>query len=184
MRSNYLRAIEKATPINISWFYVGVFSSNDLVGIAVIQRVQLYLKDMFRTGSSSVFKEFIRNNLSKILKGNILVVGNLTHTGQHGIYICLNKIEREQFLVAIFSAIDQIRIQIKQFQKKNVRVILCKDYFINDGIHREEKFFQSRQMHKLTVQPNMIMPVRANWLKAEDYNADFNKKYRSRYKKG
>lgn len=183
LQSNYLKAIEKATPTNISWYYVGVFRSNDLVGIAVIQRVQLYLKDMFRGNSASVVKEFFRNNLSKILKGNVLVVGNLTHTGQHGMFINENEINKAQFLEAVFNAIDQIIIQIKQLNKKNIRVILCKDYFTTDNIHLEKEFFESQQMHKLTVQPNMIMEVRPNWLKANDYNADLNKKYRSRYKR-
>ncbi len=183
LQSNYLKAIEKATPINISWFYIAIFNTNGLVGIAVIQRIQLYLKDMFRTSASSVFKEFIRNNLSKILKGNILVVGNMTHTGQHGVFIDTNKIDQREFLDALFKAINEIRIQIKRLQKKNIRVILCKDYFKTDSIHHEKEFFESQNLHKLTVQPNMIMPIRENWLKARDYNADLNKKYRSRYKR-
>ena len=84
LQSYYLQALKEATPSNISWYYIGVFKDNSLVGVAIIQRVQLYLKDMFRSTTSSIFKEFIKGNLSKVLKGNILVIGNLTHTGQHG----------------------------------------------------------------------------------------------------
>ena len=86
LQSTYLKALEYNSPNNITWYYVGIFKNQRLTGIAIIQRVQLYLKDMFRITSNSKWKAVVRSLLSKVLKGNILVVGNLMQTGQHGIF--------------------------------------------------------------------------------------------------
>lgn len=175
--------MEEASPTNITWYYVGIFSSDLLVGIAVLQRVQLYLKDMFRNGASSAMKEFFKNILSRVLKGNVLVVGNLTHTGQHGIFIDTDKIKPLEFLKSLFEAIDRIIIQIKKEQGKNVRLVMCKDYFVDDPMLLHREFFELQHMHKVTVQPNMLMHVRSHWTNMDDYISDLNKKYRRRYKR-
>ena len=96
LQTRYLEAASKALPKTISMCYVGVFKNNQLVGVAIIQRVQLYLSDMFRHDESTRLKDFVRDLLSKVLKGNILVVGNLTHTGQHGVYCDYNQISQKQ----------------------------------------------------------------------------------------
>ncbi len=93
LQSQYLKALENGSPNNIQLFYVGIFDDDELVGVAIIQRVQLYLKDMFRKTEVSCFKEFIQDTVSKVLKGNVLVVGNITHTGQHGLFFQEEKIE-------------------------------------------------------------------------------------------
>ncbi len=183
LQTQYLEAFEKACPNTICMYYIGVFSQNKLIGIAIIQRVQLYLQDMFRHDNASCFKEFVRNTLSKVLKGNILVVGNLTHTGQHG--ICFNKEEISQdiFLNKVFEASESLSKWIKVEKKKTIRLILFKDYFENDLIHLKSTAFESQGFYKMQVQPNMIMERKETWLKEQDYVADMTTKYRTRYKR-
>lgn len=183
LQSHYLKALGEASPQNISWYYVGVFDESKLVGVAIIQRAQLYLKDMFRDTNTSMIKTIVKNNLSKVLKGNLLVVGNLTHTGQHGLFFVNDKISQTKFLETLFKVLEQIKDEIKQNEKKNIRVIMFKDYFKDDVIHLEEGLFKSFQLHKVNVQPNMIMFTKSKWLKGEDYITDLNKKYRTRYKR-
>jgi hypothetical protein len=183
LQTNYLQALYAASPNNIQWFYVGVFKDDDLVGVAILQRVQLYVKDIFRQTQVSCLKTFIRNQVSKVLKGNILVVGNLTHTGQHGLFVNLESISQTEFFEAIFSALSDIKSDIKKSQNKTIRAIMFKDYFENDSIHKNKTIFDSEKLHKVYVQPNMILPVKANWLSMEDYISDLNKKYRDRYKR-
>lgn len=182
LQSSYLKALENASPTNIQLFYVGVFNSDELVGVAVIQRVQLYLKDMFRLTKVSCFKDFFQNSISKIIKGNILVVGNLTHTGQHGVFFQADKISQADYLNLLFTALEDLKKQIKQKQNKKIRAILLKDYFEADPIHNEKAFFEKNKLSKVSVQPNMIMAIKPHWVLNEDYIKDFNKKYRDRYK--
>lgn len=179
----YLKAVEQASPNNIQWFYVGVFHAEALVGIAIIQRVQLYVKDMFRQTEVSCLKEFFRNSISKILKGNILVVGNLTHTGQHGVFFQTDEITHADYLNLLYEALEAIQKKIKQDQQKTIRAVMFKDYYETDAIHEEPDFFKKHQLHQVYVQPNMEMAIKPHWLSNSDYINDFNKKYRDKYKR-
>ncbi len=181
LQTRYLEAFEKACPNTICMYYVGVFKDRDLVGVAIIQRVQLYLKDMFRHENDNSFKGFIKNGLSKFLKGNILVVGNLTHTGQHGIFFNNEKVSQLEYIDKIFEACDELSRWIKTEKKRKIRLILFKDYFKNDLIHIENQRFEANKFYKMQVQPNMILNPRKNWLNIRDYTADMTTKYRSRY---
>ncbi|MEN3323790.1 GNAT family N-acetyltransferase [Mariniflexile soesokkakense] len=182
LQSSYLKALEEASSNNIQFFYVGIFNEEDLVGIAIIQRVQLYLKDMFRTINVSCVKEFFRDVVSKVLKGNILVVGNLTHTGQHGVFFQKENISQTAYLNLVYEALDGIKNHIKTSQNKTIRAVMFKDYFLDNTIHLEIDFFNNHELHKVKVQPNMILKLQPNWLSFNDYINDLNKKYKRRYK--
>ena len=182
LQTAYFKSLEHASPNNISMNYVGVFKDETLVGIAIIQRVELYLKDMFRNETDSFFVENFKNGVSKLLKGNLLVAGNLTHTGQHGLYFNIESISQKEFLFQIYQAILQLKKEIKIKDKKRIRMIMLKDFFFDDAVHQEFDLFSENQIHKVTVQPNMIMEVKTHWNHFDDYLADLNKKYRDRFK--
>ena len=183
LQSKYLKALEEASPKNIQLFYVGVFLEQELVGVAVVQRVQLYLKDMFRNNMVSCVKEFFKDLVSKILKGNILVVGNLTHMGQHSLFFQKESILQSDYLKLIEEAVNVLIKEIKRKQNKKIRAVMFKDYFLDDPINQETAFFDFHKLHRVTVQPNMIASIRENWLKKDDYLSSLNKKYRDRYKR-
>lgn len=182
LQRKYLKALENGSPENVEFFYIGIFHDEALVGIAIVQRVQLYLKDMFRKTEVSCLKEFFRDMVSKILKGNILVVGNLTHTGQHGLFFLEENITQKEFLNIVFEAVETIQKDVKQTINKTIRMVMFKDYFQKDSIHLENEFFNTHKLHKVTVQPNMVMNINPNWLKQEDYINSLNKKYKKRFK--
>ncbi|MDO7172132.1 GNAT family N-acetyltransferase [Mariniflexile sp. AS56] len=182
LQTAYFKALENASPNNIQFFYVGIFNEDVLVGVAVVQRVQLYLKDMFRTINVSCLKEFFRDVISKILKGNILVVGNLTHTGQHGVFFQKENISQTNYFKLVNQALNYIKKHIKTNQNKTIRAIMFKDYFLDDAIHLETDFFSENKLHKVKVQPNMVLKLDPNWLSFTDYTMALNKKYKRRYK--
>lgn len=179
----YLKALEDAAPPTISLYYIGVFNDDILVGIAIVQRVKLYAKDMFRKASSSKLLSIFKNGFSQILKGNTLVVGNLTHTGQHGMYFNPVLISQELYLEILFEAIDDLKIYIRGKNSKVIRAILFKDYFKNDSIHKSSKFLNGYGLYHIAVQPNMILDIRSHWNSMDDYVKDLNKKYKTRYKR-
>ena len=183
LQTPYLQALEEASPQNIQLFYVGVFKDDALVGVAIIQRVQLYLENMFRENEVSCVKTFFKHLVSKVLKGNILVVGNLTHTGQHGIFYNKDKVSQLQFFEIVNAALKDIKESIIVNQKKTIRAIMYKDYFKDDPIHDAKAVFDSNSLHQISVQPNMILSIKPEWLKFDDYMASLNKKYRDRYKR-
>ena len=182
LQTNYFKALEKASPKNISWFYLGVFNDTKLVGVAVIQRVELYLEDIFRNYKDSISKQKFKHFVSKLLKGNMLVVGNLMHTGQHGIYFDSNVMDQTVFLKTVYKAFEYLKHQIKGNHNKRIRIIMLKDFFTDDEIHEECHFFESHKFHKITVQPNMILEIQSHWKNFDSYLLDLNKKYKQRYK--
>ncbi|AJR02897.1 hypothetical protein [Siansivirga zeaxanthinifaciens] len=183
LQKKYLIALEQASPKNIQFYYIAIFEDETLLGIAIVQRVQLYLKDMFRISKVSCFKDFLKDSVSKIIKGNILVVGNLMHTGQHGIYFNQNKIDFDTFLNLVYEALMALKKDIKSSDKKTIRAVIFKDYFQDDFIHLEKKFFHFKKLQKISVQPNMVLAVNPYWLSFNDYFLSLNKKYKLRYKR-
>lgn len=183
LQTSYLKGLEEASPNNIQIFYIGIFNDDILIGGAIIQRVQLYLKDMFRTIQVSCVKEFFRDVLSKILKGNILVIGNLTHTGQHGLFFQKKNIAQANYLDLVFEALEGVKNNIRATQNKTIRAIMLKDYFEDDTMHLEHRFLDDKKLHKVTVQPNMIMSINPEWISINDYFSALNKKYKARYKR-
>ncbi|WP_299223535.1 GNAT family N-acetyltransferase [uncultured Psychroserpens sp.] len=182
LKTPFLKALENSSPSNISTYFLGVFSLDTLVGIAVIQRVEMYLDDVFRKTSNQFFKRCGKILISKIVKGNALIVGNLMHTGQHGLFFDSNKIDQHEFLKAVCHCLEALSKTVKEAYGKKIRIIGFKDYFENDPIHINKPFFKTEKLYKAKVQPNMIFHVKNEWKTPEDYFSAFNKKYRRRYK--
>jgi len=182
LKTDFLEGLESSLPTNISGYYIGVFKGENLVGIAIVQRVQMYADDIFRKSSSSALKQFAKQLVSKIVKGNALVVGNLMHTGQHGIYYNENEISQNDYLSQLEKALDDLIVDIRAKFNKKVRIIVFKDYFEDDSIHESIGFFKANNLYKVQVQPNMVFAIPDTWKKAEDYISAFNKKYRRRYR--
>ena len=182
LKTPFLKALEHSSPSNISTYFLGIFSSEILVGIAIIQRVEMYFDDVFRKTSNQFFKRLGKVLISNIVKGNALIVGNLMHTGQHGLYFNPEHITQDQYLNTISEGLKALSKQIKIAHKKKIRIIAYKDYFEEDAIHRSEAYFRREKLYKAQVQPNMIFDVKTEWQSPQDYIAAFNKKYRSRYR--
>jgi hypothetical protein len=182
LKRPFLKALQNSSPSNISTYFLGVFSSENLVGIAVIQRVEMYVDDVFRNTSNPFFKRCGKVLISKIVKGNALIVGNLMHTGQHGLYFNTEQISQDRFLDTISESLNALSKQIKAIHNKKIRIIAFKDYFEGDAIHESEAFFRSKKLYRAQVQPNMIFEVKTDWISPQNYVSAFKKKYRSRYR--
>ncbi|RKE98797.1 GNAT family N-acetyltransferase [Ichthyenterobacterium magnum] len=182
LKTPFLKALEASCPSNISSYYLAVFKNEKLAGIAIIQRVEMYLDDMFRRTSNNKLKQIAKQIISRIVRGNALVVGNLMHTGQHGLFYDYKLINQDEFLDKIFEGIKELSETIKQKFNKKIRIIAFKDYFENDTIHKSIDFFKKNKLYKVQVQPNMMFSVPEDWKTPQDYISAFNKKYRRRYK--
>ncbi|MGB1308683.1 MAG: GNAT family N-acetyltransferase [Oceanihabitans sp.] len=183
LQTSFLKALEASAPKNIFSYYLGVFIDNKLVGIAILQRIQMYTDDIFRKTSSNWFKQIAKKIIAKILRGNALIVGNVMHTGQHGLFYIPEEITQDIFLSQVSNAIKQLRASIKKQYGKKIRIIAFKDYFETDTIHKSSVFFKSESLYKVQVQPNMVLHINKHWHTNEDYILAFKKKYRDRYKR-
>lgn len=182
LQSAYLMMLENASPETITCYFIGIFKNNELVGTTLIQRAELYARDMFRKNGASPLKHCLRDALSLILKGNILVFGNLTHTGQHGYSFNANKISASDFLDTIFKALEELKEKIKQTNGKKIRLYLFKDYYEDDFVVQNHKRLKEFQFSKAFAQPNMVLDIKSDWKTNQDYLGALVAKYRKRYK--
>jgi len=182
LKTSFLKALELSCPKNIHTNYVAIFKQEELVGIAIIQRVEMYINDVFRKTSDNALKRFGKAIIARIVRGNALIVGNLMHTGQHGLFFNTEKISQQEYLNTIFLVVETLSIQIKKDYKKNIRIVGFKDYFETDPIHLNEDLFTKNHLYKVQVQPNMILEIKKEWSSMQDYVSVLRKKYRNRYK--
>jgi len=182
LKTSFLSALEQSSPKNITSEYIGVFKAEKLVAIAIIQRVEMYLEDIFRNNNDKYLTQKTKQLISRIVRGNTLVIGNIMHTGQHGLYFNAEEISYKEYLNQLAVVIDVIKSNLKQKQNKKVRLIAFKDYFEDDAIHNNQAFFNTKKLYKVQVQPNMIFNIPESWNTLEDYISAFTKKYRDRFK--
>ncbi|MDO6759664.1 GNAT family N-acetyltransferase [Tamlana sp. 2_MG-2023] len=183
LQKKYLFALKQGAPDNIQLYYVGVFLEDILIGVAVVQHVKLYLEDMFRKSEVSCVKEVFQKMISKVLKGNVLVVGNLTHTGQHGMFFNEKMISYASYSDLVMEALNALKTRIKVNHKKTVRLMIFKDFFTDDVLYNQASVFQKHKLHQVSVQPNMIFKVPSEWQTITNYTSELTKKYRDRYKR-
>ncbi|MGB1210774.1 MAG: GNAT family N-acetyltransferase [Lacinutrix venerupis] len=182
LKTPFLSALEQSSPKNITLHYIAFFKDKELVGIAIIQRVEMYLKDIFRNNKDKYLTQKTKQLISKIVRGNTLVIGNIMHTGQHGLYFNIKEISYKEYLEQLSLVIDEIKTNLKQEQNKKIRLIAFKDYFKNDVIHNNQDFFNTQKLYKVQVQPNMVFNIPESWNTLENYTSAFTKKYRDRFK--
>ena len=75
LKSDFLQAIQSASPKNITNFYVGVYKDDVLVGKAVFQHINFVL-DAENKDKSSFFQSIVQKGIKVIAKGHLLVLGN------------------------------------------------------------------------------------------------------------
>ncbi len=183
LQTPFLKALEASSPKNITSYYIAFFKADTLVGVALAQRVQMYADDIFRSLTNSIIKSIARRLITFLVRGNAIVIGNLMHTGQHGIYYQPEAITKEEFFNTLSEAITALRKKIKINFSKNVRLFVCKDYFLEDAFLQPINAFKRFNLVEAQVQPNMLFNIRENWKTKADYLQAFTKKYRDRYKR-
>ncbi len=182
LKTPFLKALAASCPNNIHTNYVAIYKDNTLAGIAIIQRVEMYIDDIFRNPSDNLLKRTVKSSIATIVKGNALIIGNLMHTGQHGLYYNPKLLQQIDYLQTIFKVVDSLTIQIKKQHNKRIRIVCFKDYFKADSIHKNLGLFTNNKLYKLQVQPNMILDIPKEWSSINDYVSVLSKKYRHRYK--
>jgi len=181
LKTTFLKALEQASPTNIKNFYVLIFNGDICVAKAVFQHIKFVL-DADNKDKKGVFKTIIKNVIKLIAKGNLLVLGNLIQTGQHGYFFDDNQINSADFFKQIDAISKDLNQLIYKETNKPVKAILLKDYFSDDAIHTNQYFLKKSQYFKVTVQPNMLLHIPQSWESMINYENALKKKYKSRYK--
>lgn len=172
LSKEYFVTLQTSCPENMRCFYVGFFEDEKLIGGALFQYLNFIEHKTFQKDEAFCnVKNFVAKQFSK----NVMILGNNMLTGQNGFYFDAEKITIDQ----VISLLDEA-VQEMQRQEGNTSLIIYKDYQESFVKYFQGKDHQS--FYKFSVQPNMILRLKENWLTFEDYLNAFSTKYRTRAK--
>jgi predicted N-acyltransferase len=172
LSKEYFETLETSSPENMNCFYVGFFSADELIGGALFQYLNFIEHKTFQ--KDEVFCD-VKNFVAKKFSKNVMILGNNMLTGQNGFYFDASKITIDQVIPLLDEAVQDM-----QRQEGKTSLIIYKDYQASFV-----KYFQGKDhqlFYRFSVQPNMILRLKENWLTFEDYLNAFSTKYRTRAK--
>jgi len=172
LSKEYFVTLETSCPENMRCFYVGFFNDNQLIGGALFQYLNFIEHKTFQKDETFCnVKNFVAKKFSK----NVMILGNNMLTGQNGFYFDASKITIEKVIPLLDEAVQEM-----QRQEGKTSLIIYKDYQESFIQYFQSKNHQS--FYRFSVQPNMILRLKENWLTFEDYLNAFSTKYRTRAK--
>ena len=178
LKTAYFKVIENSIPENMELFYIGVFKSEELVGIAFSQFLDLNKLKSFGD-RDKCFKTVIRNFIFKNFSSHVLFIGNNMLTGQNA-FSFSDSICKEVAVHALKLASEALKNSLK-LKGKKVHITTFKDFYADEI----EYFISSEFKNNLqfSTQPNMVLSINERWKTELDYIEALSKKYRDQYKR-
>jgi hypothetical protein len=178
LSKNYLEALEKAAPSNMTCHFIGVFSGTELVAIALSQFLDLNAIDCY--GNKNQIKHLsLKNYLFTNYSSRILLMGNSMLSGQNA-YAVSSTASIPQVLQALSLAADELRAIFKH-KGIDMHLTSFKDFHTSEvGNFRMPAF---KDNLRFSVQPNMVLTLSNEWKTEQDYVNAMSKKYRTQFKR-
>ncbi len=178
LTKDYLRVLENSAPANMKCHFIGIFETENLIGIALSQMISTNSVNI--TGEKkSCIKSKIRDFVFKRFASNVLFVGNNMLTGQNAFAFSENYDFNSIFLT-LNLAVKKIQQDFK-FNGKKIHLLNYKDFTDVDLSFFNDKLFSD--FYKFEIQPNMVFDIPKNWHSNDDYILALSKKYRDQYKR-
>lgn len=182
LKKPYLLSLQK-NHLENRQYYIVIKKKEKAVAIATVQIVDFYI-DSLKSNYQNIathIKKFGKklHLLRDDEKLRILVCGNPYISGEYGISLSQNE-DKKQIIYNIAKAIT-VLVDIKKDLEKTVDVFLLKD-FVNQSLSITNTL-KKYNYHPFSVEPNMVLEIRENWLSFEDYLADFKTKFRVKAKR-
>ncbi len=175
----FLKALELAPPSDAQFRYA-LFSTDEQgdIGIGYYQIKTIRLDESIRfdkdiSGSrASRILASVKKSVASRFRAYTLVVGNLTLTGNYGMYFN-DDITVEKKFALVEQSLDILKPILKQEGIK-VRGVFYKDYLDNHQMPANYGYT------KFSVQPTMTVHIKPEWKTTEDYVSAMKSKYRVR----
>ncbi len=178
LSKDYLRVLENSAPANMIWNFIGIFETENLIGIALTQMISTNGVNI--TGEKkSCIKSKIRDFVFKNFASNVLFVGNNMLTGQNA-FVFNENYNFNEIFATLNLAVEKIKQDFESIGKK-IHLLNYKDFTDLDLSLFNDKLFSD--FYKFEIQPNMVFDIPENWHSNDDYVLALSKKYRDQYKR-
>lgn len=175
---NYLEALKKAAPTNMTCHFIGVFRGTELVAIAVSQFMDLNAIDCY--GNKKPIRHLsLKNYLFKKYSSRILVMGNNMLSGQNAFAVSATA-NIPDVLQCLNSAADALKANFK-IKGIDIHITTFKDFQSSEI--EDFKMPAFKDDLRFSVQPNMVLALSNEWRTEQDYVNAMSKKYRTQFKR-
>lgn len=169
---NYLRSLEICPPKDTDFLYVIVKQDGELLAGFYFQYKEFLLQDLINEeNAKSNVVGIVRKGISKMMKFNVLVHGNMTLTGYNGSIIASDVWKDDQFHDVYTQSISYLKEE-----GIPISAILIKDFSLDD-FPRLPSYY-----NMFSVDPNLVLEKVYRWNTIEDYIDDIKSKYKKRYR--
>jgi Acetyltransferase (GNAT) domain len=183
LTKQYMTALESAAPEGMDFAYAMFWSGTKLVGRAYFQVKHFdaaeHIKDEPNDEKESCFfsaiSKWARKWVSRRVKSDVLICGNLLTTGEHHFQFEAGLLDTTNTISLIQDAIAQI---IETSPRKISPFVLIKDII---PAHTEFCAQLSKEYTEFEIQPNMVIDVA--WPDTASYLSAMSTRYRTRYKR-
>jgi predicted N-acyltransferase len=175
LQKPYLAAIENCPPAGMRFAYLLFYQNNTPIGIAYAQifKFNTYesLKHHRSLQDTSRWTE-LKKKVAQRLEFYSIVCGNVLMTGEYGFYFVK---EKERGFEIVNEGLEQLQGELS---KKGIKanITLLKDFY-------KPQNTEFTEFGQFQIQPAMVIHLRKEWQKFDDYLAAMSSKYRVRAKR-
>jgi len=178
---NFLLALQLHPPVDVDFFYFIIYHKGEAAGVLIFQS-QLFeaRKSIVTEENSGLVRGTIRNMIANRVNFKALVNGNAALTGEHGFYFNYDLVSKHKIpeCIEIITAF----LKEKEFAKSKYGVLhIVKDLTVDERLNQD---WIDYKYHKVSVQPNMILPIRKAWVNFDGYLEAMSSKYRKNVRRG
>ncbi len=171
---DYLRVLERYSPDNLTARYAMAYADGVPAAIMLLQRVTI-TGDKF---SKKKDNDKLRDKTLEKYGEHLLVCGNVLIWGPRGMAFA-NDVEPEHIWRAVGEAIYRLRRADKLLGESDL--IMVKDFAGDDQTAQDS--LRLLGYRSVETEPDMVLDIRPEWKKPEDYLSSLTSSYRSNIKK-
>lgn len=184
MASTYLRALELAPLKNTKYKYGIITLNGENKGIIYWQVNKFRLSENLNIHTHSKnlgvrLLTWFKRQSAKLINDNILVVGNVSLTGDFGYRFC--KSVGDVNRVKLVHEASNVLIQRAKKHGIKIKTSMFKDFRVEDA--RVASDVKALEYTPYTVDPTMVMHLEPEWKTFDDYLGSMKSKARTRVKR-
>ncbi len=180
----FLKAVENCPPSGLQNRYLICYKNDIPYGILCIQlkafRAQESIQFKKKSGVFNSVSNSIKGGFSKLINLEGLVCGSVLLTGNYAYHFLDDTITHKDSFLLAEKLIEDYRQELNQ-NGHNINITFLKDFYANKKL--ENHNINESKFKEFSVQPNMILKIKPEWKKYEDYLNAFQSKYRVRAKR-
>lgn len=182
LQFDYLATLEKCVPQGIQMAYLLFEKQNNIVGLAALQIKRFNAAEslQWKNGQKKLL-DSIKYFFANLIDFNVVTLGNLLLTGEHGIWFDEKQMSETDFFRTVKQAMPFVEKQLKARGNK-VSALFWKDFYTQKPILTQATEGGER-WNEFQVEENFVFAVAENWQNMDDYLAALHSKARMRAKR-